>query len=133
MLGGKWGLRTPWRPWLSEKAGRMNQSLTEYIKSHGKVLSSLRRHIVLAAPMTLDITAHSYQPGDYLQTWTEEPLQEKWKGPYQVVLTINTGVKVQEVDLWLLNLGWLKQLFIPIVLFLLMILIICCKTYCCID
>lgn len=111
----------------------MNQGLTEYIKSHGKVLSSLHRYIVLAAPMTLDITAHPYQPGDYLKTWTEEPLLEKWKGPYQVVLTINTGVKVQEVDLWLLILGWLKQLFILIVLLLLMILTTCCNTYCCIN
>lgn len=61
-------------------------------------------------PTTLDITAHTYQPGDSLKTWTEEPLQEKWKGPYQVLLTINAGVKMQKVDSWFPNLAWLKQL-----------------------
>lgn len=68
--------------------------------------------------MTPDISAYPYQPGYYLGSWTEAPLQEKWKGPYQVLLTINTCVNVQEVDLWLPKLGWLKQLFVLIVLFL---------------
>lgn len=48
----------------------------------------------------LDIAAHPYQPGDwvYLKTWTEEPFQQKWKEPYQV---LPIALKVQGVDLWI--------------------------------
>ncbi|KAK4828092.1 hypothetical protein QYF61_023152 [Mycteria americana] len=152
ILGIKWDLHTPWRPQLSGKVERMNQTLKQqiskicqetslkwpqalplallririqprsrnkispheiiygkpyqaplipgeihvkgrtdlklYLISLGKVLAALQRYIVLTGPLTLDTPAHRYQPGDsvYIKTWNSEPLQEKWKGPFQVLL-----------------------------------------------
>lgn len=61
-----------------------NHNLQEYVISLGKTLSSVYRFIVLASPVTLDVKAHPQGPGDwvYLQTWNDEHLKERWKGPY---------------------------------------------------
>ncbi|XP_075302677.1 Golgi phosphoprotein 3 isoform X3 [Opisthocomus hoazin] len=52
----------------------------------GKTLEALRKCIVLTRSLALDTPVHQYQPGDfvYIRTWNSEPLQEKWKGPFQV-------------------------------------------------
>lgn len=77
--------------------------LEEYVISLGKVLSSLHRYGTVSAPLSLDVPVHQYRPGDwvYLRTWSDEPLKEKWKGPFQVLLTTYTAVKLEGVALWI--------------------------------
>ncbi|XP_064356065.1 SH2 domain-containing adapter protein B-like isoform X3 [Dromaius novaehollandiae] len=49
-------------------------------------------------PALADSPVHSFQLGDqvYLRTWKDEPLVEKWRGPYLVLLTTNNPLHPSE-------------------------------------
>jgi len=49
------------------------------------------------------VTMHPFLPGDwmYAKSWTSKPLQEKWKGPFQVLLTTYTSVKLEGKEAWI--------------------------------
>ncbi|KAK4821321.1 hypothetical protein QYF61_018070 [Mycteria americana] len=75
-LNVKWDLHTPRRLRSSGKVERMNRTLKRQIS---KNLSSLRDTV-------------------YVRTWKDEPLKEKWKEPYTVLLKTYTAVKVNGID-----------------------------------
>ncbi|XP_027523376.1 uncharacterized protein LOC113958935 [Corapipo altera] len=68
--------------------------------SEGK--KKLQKVIELSRPIGLDTPAHPFQPGDwvYVKWWNSDPLRAKWRGPYQVLLTSLTAVKVAGREPW---------------------------------
>uniref|UniRef100_A0A452HY35 Integrase-type domain-containing protein n=1 Tax=Gopherus agassizii TaxID=38772 RepID=A0A452HY35_9SAUR len=67
------------------------------------VLCSLHRYVRDSQPLPLDAPVHFLQPGDFVlvRTWKDEPLQEKWKGPYLVLLVSHTAAKVEGHKSWI--------------------------------
>lgn len=75
------------------------QEIDNELISLGQILHLRKADIILPEPVTLYTWAHSHLSGDYvyMKTWNPEPLQEKRKGPYQVLLTI----KVEGIAPWI--------------------------------
>ncbi|XP_072737834.1 uncharacterized protein [Ciconia boyciana] len=66
-------------------------------------LSSLHRYLNQETPIPLDTPVHPFQPGDtvYVRTGKDEPLKEKQKEPYTVLLKTYTALKVNGIDSWI--------------------------------
>ncbi|XP_052633778.1 soluble lamin-associated protein of 75 kDa isoform X3 [Harpia harpyja] len=60
-------------------------------------------YLQLRTPLGLDTAVHEFQPGDwvYLKTWNNKPLKEHSKGPFQILLTTYTTVKLNRVGPWI--------------------------------
>jgi len=93
--------QTPLIPGDIKIAGKTDFKM--YLVSLGKTLEALRKYIVLTRSLALDTPVHQYQPGDfmYIRAWNSKPLQKKWKGPFQVLLTTYTAIKVEGVEPWI--------------------------------
>lgn len=52
--------------------------------------------------MSLTTDAHSFKPGDVVRVkeWKLQPLKTFWRGPFTVILSIPTAVKVAETVPW---------------------------------
>ena len=46
---------------------------------------------------------HNIEPGDYVyvRSLSDSHLEPKWEGPFQVLLTLHTAVKIREQAAWI--------------------------------
>ncbi|XP_034646130.1 uncharacterized protein LOC117887595 [Trachemys scripta elegans] len=75
-----------------------DEELTRYVVSLQTILMSLHRYAAQFQSLPADVPAHRITPGDwvYVKEWKHEPLQPWWAGPFQVLLTSHTAIRVRE-------------------------------------
>lgn len=73
-----------------------NSYLQNYVISLRKQLEKINRNVLGTRAKGLDHLIHPFIPGDwiYVENFSGDPLGKKWNGPYQVLLTTFTTIKL---------------------------------------
>lgn len=86
---------------LSAQMGE--ETLSNYIISLQKQLCEVEKLVLETRARDLDRLVHDITPVDYMyvKSFTDSPLKPKWEGPFQVLLTSHTAIKIKEQTLWI--------------------------------
>ena len=79
-----------------------NLEIQKQLQGLGKTVFEILRWVTDRIPVSLGVTVHPHKPGDqvWIKDWKKEPLTPTWKGPYLVVLTTPTALKVAGLTAW---------------------------------
>uniref|UniRef100_A0A8D0FYT4 Murine leukemia virus integrase C-terminal domain-containing protein n=1 Tax=Strix occidentalis caurina TaxID=311401 RepID=A0A8D0FYT4_STROC len=77
--------------------------ITSYLVALGKQLNKIGKHVFGTRSRGLDGPVHNIQPGDYVyvKSLAEKTLEPQWEGPFQVLLTSFTAIKIKEQSAWI--------------------------------
>jgi hypothetical protein len=80
-----------------------NLTLRQQIHALKLTLSKINDWVRERLPISLTTPTYPYKPGDvaWIKEWNVQLLRPHWRGPFVVVLSTSTAVKVAEIIPWI--------------------------------